>query len=131
MENLRAHMDVKDDTEWKIIEERVQKVMEARREVGFGGGGMGRLFRRPSGDSNNDQGGNRRRGFGPEPSEADKALEKAIDSKASKEEVKAAMAKVRAEKKDKEAKLAAAQEELKKVLSTSQEAVALSVGLVK
>jgi hypothetical protein len=131
MENLREQMAVKDDAEWKIIEERVQKVMDARREVGFGGGpGMARLFRRPGGD-NNDQGGGRRRGFGPEPSEAEQALEKAIDNKASKEELKAAMAKVRAEKKDKEAKLTAAQDELKKVLSTQQEAVALSVGLIR
>lgn len=129
MENLREQMAVKDDAEWKIIEERAQKVMDARREVGFGGGGMTRLFRRPGGD-NNDQGG-RRRGFGPEPSEAEQALEKAIDAKAPKEELKTAMAKVRAEKKDKEAKLTAAQEELKKVLNTQQEAVALSIGLVK
>lgn len=131
MENLREQMAVKDDAEWKIIEDRAQKVMDARREVGFGGGaGMGRLFRRPGGD-NNDQSSGRRQRFGPEPSEAEQALEKAIDNKASKEELKAAMAKVRAEKKDKETKLTAAQEELKKVLSTQQEAVALSVGLVR
>ncbi len=131
MENVREQMAVKDDAEWKIIEERVQKVMDARREVGVGGN-FGRLMRRPGGDNNNgDQGGGRRRNFGGEPSAADTALEKAIDSKASKDELKAAMAKVRAEKKDKEAKLVTAQEELKKVLNTSQEAVALSLGLVK
>ncbi|TAK94537.1 MAG: hypothetical protein EPO07_16580 [Verrucomicrobia bacterium] len=132
MENIREQMAVKDDAEWKIIEERVQKVMDARREVGVGGN-FGRLMRRPGGDNNNadQQGGNRRRGFGGEPSAADTALEKAIDSKASKDELKAAMAKVRAEKKDKEAKLVTAQEDLKKVLNTSQEAVALSLGLVK
>jgi hypothetical protein len=132
MENVREQMAVKDDAEWKILEERIQKVADTQREIGFGSG-LRRLFRRPGGDTqNNDQGGNRRRGmFGGEPSAEEQALDKAIDSKASKEEIKSAMTKYRAAKKEKEAKLAAAQEELKKVLSVQQEAVALAMGLVK
>lgn len=140
MENIRDQMKVKDDTEWKLIEGRVQKVMDARREVGFGGGGMGRMFRRPGGQGgpggpggDNADGGRRRGGgFGGlgEPSAEQAALDKAIDSSASKDELKSAMAKVRAAKKEKESKLATAQEELKKVLNTEQEAVALSMGLV-
>lgn len=126
MDNIREQFTVKDDAEWKLIEERVQKVMDTRREIGFGGSGMSRMFRRPGGDNDGD----RRRGFGPEPSAEEQALEKAIDSKASKEELKSAMAKYRASRKDKEAKLTTAQEELKKVLNTQQEAVALSMGLV-
>lgn len=128
MENIREQFAVKDDAEWKLIEERIQKVMDTRREIGFGGSGMSRMFRRPGGD-NNDR-GDRRRGFGPEPSPEEQALEKAIDSKASKEELKSTMAKYRASRKEKEAKLTAAQDELKKVLDTQQEAVALSMGLV-
>ncbi len=142
MENIRDQMKVKDDTEWKLIEGRVQKVMEARREVGVGGGGFGRMFRRPGGQGgpggpggpggDNADGGRRRGGFGGfgEPSAEQQALDKAIDSSAPKEELKSAMAKVRAAKKEKETKLATAQEELKKVLNTEQEAVALSMGLV-
>lgn len=130
MENIRGQLKVKDDTEWKLIEGRVQKVMDARREVGMGAQGMGRMFRRPGGEGDDQA---RRRGpgggFG-EPSAEYQALERAIDSNASKEELKSAMAKVRAARKDKEAKLAAAQEDLKKVLSVEQEAVALSMGLV-
>jgi hypothetical protein len=130
MENIRAQLKVKDDTEWKLIEGRVQKVMDARREVGVGAQGMGRMFRRPGGDGDDQA---RRRGpgggFG-ELSAEYQALERAIDSNASKEELKSAMAKVRAARKDKEAKLASAQEDLKKVLSVEQEAVALSMGLV-
>lgn len=143
MENIRDQMKVKDDTEWKLIEGRVQKVMDARREVG--GGGMGRMFRRPGGQGGGAQGGpggpggdnadgGRRRGGGfggfGEPSAEQAALDKAIDSSASKDELKSAMAKVRAAKKEKETKLATAQEELKKVLNTEQEAVALAMGLV-
>lgn len=130
MEGIRDQFAIKDDTEWKVVEPLVQKVMDARRDIGFGGAGMGRMFRRPGGDNNSGDQGNRRRGFGPEPGPEDQALEKAIDSKAPKDELKAAMAKVRAAKKTKEAKLIAAQEELKKVLTTHQEAVALSIGLV-
>lgn len=128
LENIREQMNVKDDAEWKIIADRIVKVSEARREVGFGGG-MGRMFRRPGGDN---QGGDQgRRRFGPEPSAEEQALEKAIDSKASKEELKAAMAKYRAAQAAKQAKLDAAQEELKKVLSTPQEALLLSMGMIK
>lgn len=130
MDNIREQFAVKDDAEWKIIEERVQKVMDTRRDMGFGGPGMSRMFRRPGGDSDRDR-GDRRRSFDPEPGAEEQALEKAIDSKASKEELKSAMAKYRAAKKDKEAKLTAAQEELKKVLNTQQEATALSMGLVQ
>lgn len=130
LENIREQMAVKDDAEWKIIADRITKVSDARREVGFGGG-MGRMFRRPGGDNQNNDQGNRRR-FGPEPSAEEQALEKAIDSKtASKEELKAAMTKFRAAKKEKEAKLEAAQEELKKVVDTKQEALLLSMGLLK
>lgn len=130
MENIRDQMKVTDDKEWKILEDRINKVMDARRDIGFGG--SSRLMRRPGGDSNNG-GGDRRggfRGFGGEPSAEQQALDKAIDSNASKDALKDAMAKARAAKKAKEDKLAAAQEELKKVLSTQQEAVALSMGLV-
>lgn len=132
MENIREQMAVKDDAEWKILEERIQKVSDAQREIGFGSG-MRRMFRRPGGDTqNNDQGGNRRRGgFGGEPSAEEQVLDKAIDSKASKDDLKSAMTKYRSSKKEKEAKLAQAQEELKKVLSVQQEAVALAMGLVK
>jgi hypothetical protein len=137
MTNIREQLKVKDDTEWKALEGLVQKVMDARREVGTGGGGFGRMFRRQGGDNNGGggaggQGGGRGRGgFGGEPSAEQAALDKAIDSGASKDELKSAMAKVRASKKDKEAKLTKAQDDLKKVLSTEQEAVALAMGLVQ
>ncbi len=130
LENIREQMDVKDDAEWKIIADRITKVNEARRDIGFGGGGMRRMFRPPGGDAQNADQGNRRR-FGPEPGAEEAALEKAIDSKAPKAELKAAMTKFRAAKKEKEAKLEAAQEELLKVVDTKQEALLLSMGIVK
>lgn len=139
MERLREQMEVKGDDEWKIIEGRIEKVTEARRQVGAGGGmGMfGRGGGRPPGGDNaqaggNDQGGRRARGgFGGEPSPQMEALQKAIDSKASKEELKSLMAKVRDARKENEAKLEKAQEELRKVLDVRQEAVAVVAGLLR
>lgn len=128
MENVREQFGVKDDAEWNVLKERVQKVMDARREIGFGGG-RAMMFRRPGGDQGG--GGDRGRGFGGEPSAAQEGLQKAIDAKASKEELKAAMTKYREDRKSKETKLEAAQDDLKKLLTVPQEAVALQMGLVR
>ena len=132
MEGIRDQFAMKDDTEWKAVEPLVKKVMDARRENAFNG--MRMMFRRPGGDNNNNGGGDRARrggGFGGEPSAEEDALQKAIDSKASKEELKTKMAAVRKAKQTNEAKLKAAQEELKKVLTVQQEATALQMGLVQ
>jgi hypothetical protein len=134
-------LEVKGDDEWKVLSERITKVMDARREVGFGGGpggfGFGRGGRPPGGADNNppaggnDQGARRGpRGFGEPSPEAD-ALQKAIDSKASAEELKTKLAKLREARKEKEASLEKAQEELRKVLSVRQEAAAVLAGLLK
>ena len=47
-ERMRAQFDVKDDTEWKAISERIDKVMQARRALGGAGGPGGFGF--PGGD---------------------------------------------------------------------------------
>jgi hypothetical protein len=128
MTRVREEMDVKDDADWKPISVRVEKVMEARREAG--NNGMGMLFRpRRQG---NDQGGdnNNRRRFGPEPSPEAEALQKAIESKASNDEVKSRLAKYREAQKAKHEKLEKAQEDLRKVLTTRQEAVAVMLNLL-
>jgi len=132
LDRLREQMDVKDDGEWKPISDRISKVMEARREVGFGGG-MGFRGPRPGGDNANadNQGGNRRRGgFGGEPSPEAEALQKAIESKASSDEVKAKLAKYRDSRKEKRARLEQTQDDLRKVLTARQEAVAVLNGLL-
>jgi Spy/CpxP family protein refolding chaperone len=104
--------------------------MEARRDVGFGGGpGFG--FRGPRrGGDDGDRGG-RRRDFGPQPSPEAEALQKAIESKASNEELKAKLAKFREARKAKEATLAKVQEDLRKVLTVRQEAAAVTMGLLQ
>src|SRR5580765_4585816 len=39
MDRYKEQLEVKDDAEWKLISDRIEKVTTARREVGFGGGG--------------------------------------------------------------------------------------------
>jgi len=134
MERYREQLEVKSDDEWKLISERIGKVMDARRDVGFGGG-FGRGPGRRGGDNGGTNGGGNndqaRRRFGPEPSPEAEALEKAIESKASNDEIKTKLAKYRESKKDKEAKLAKAQDDLRKVLSVRQEAAAVLGGLLQ
>ena len=134
---------MKDDAEWKVIGDQVQKVLEARIQVGLGGGaGMARMFRRPATNGNggqdntgNGQGGGRRNGgmatmFGAQPDAEGEALQKAIDGNASSTELKAAVAKFVEARKQKQTKLEQAQGDLRKLLSVRQEAIAFSLGLL-
>ncbi len=133
MDRYREQLGVKDDEEWKLIETRIQKVTEARMAVGFRGpGGFGGRRGGPGGPGGpGGQGNNGRRGFGGEPSPEQEALQKAIDDNASADVVKSKLSAFRASVKDKEAKLEAAQDDLRKVLSVKQEAAAVLGGLLK
>jgi hypothetical protein len=57
-------------------------------------------------------------------------LQKALDDKAPVEQIKDALAKYRAARKDKQARLEAAQASLKSVLTAKQEAQAVLLGLL-
>jgi hypothetical protein len=129
-------MDIKDDSEKTAISDAIGKVLDARMEVGFGGG-MRFRNRNRGGDSNSTstdtQSANSNRGRGgfgaPSPEAED--LQKAIDDKAPKAEIKAKLAKLRESNVAKEAKLAEAQANLQKLLDSRQEAVAVLNGLLK
>ena len=128
LDGIREKMEVKGDDEWKIISERVNKVMEARRDTM---GSMMGGFRGGSSRSGDSSGRSRFSSFMPQPSPEEEALQKAIEDKASADDIKVKLKKVREVRKAKEAKLEKAQEELKKVLSVKQEAVAVMNGLLK
>ena len=115
------------DEEWKAIEPLVSKVNEAR--MASAAGGMRGMMGRNRGGGQGGQGGAPR--FGPEPSAEETALSDAIEKDAAKDDLKAKMAAFRKAKAAKEAELKTAQENLKKVLTTKQEAVALEMGLVQ
>jgi hypothetical protein len=133
MERVKEELNFTNDTEWSAVQPLIQKVMDARRDVGFGGG-MGRMFAgRNRNTPNGDQaaGNNNRRNFGPQPSAEAEALQKNIDDNAPTAQIKAALAKYQASQKAKQAKLIQAQETLRKVLSPKQEAQATLLGLLE
>lgn len=121
LERTKETLGFTNDLEWSAVEPLVKKVMDARREVGFGG--MGRMF------GGNRGGGNRGGGWGQASAEQE-ALQKAIDDNAPAAQIKDLLAKYKASQKAKQAKLEAAQADLKKVLTTKQEAQAVLLQLV-
>lgn len=130
MERYREAFEVKDDAEWKLLEGRITKVTDARREMG-GGRGIGGPGGRRGGADGGDQGADRRRSFFGEPSPEAEALQKAIEAKASNDEIKTKLAKYRESQKVKQANLDKAQSELRQVLSVKQEANAVLMGLLQ
>ena len=108
--------------------------MDARRDVGFGGG-MGRLLAAATAAATTapmpTPTADRRGGFGGTPSPEAEALQKAIDDNAPTAQIKAALAKYQASQKAKQAKLVQAQENLRKVLTAKQEAQATLLGLLE
>lgn len=134
MDGVKDRLGFKDDTEWAAVQPLVQKVMDARRDAAISGmGAMFRFGRRSSGGGGSSpQGGdhsNRPSIFGAANPEAE-ALQKAIDDNVPAAQIKAALEKYRATQKEKEAKLAAAQDDLRKVLTVRQEAQATLMSLL-
>jgi len=126
MDNVKERLAFTNDTEWAAVQPLVQKVFDARRDVGFAGMGLLRAGRGGPGGGGDNQ---RRNAFNQQPPEAE-ALQKALDDKAPAAQVKAALEKYRIVHKDKQAKLEQAQADLQKVLTSRQEAQAVLLGLL-
>ena len=130
LDRVQEELGFTNDTDWDAVKPLVQKVMDARREVGFGG--MGRMFGgRNRGGNNGDQAAvtARPNPFGQTSPEQD-ALQKALDDNAPAAQIKDLLAKYKASQKAKQAKLEAAQADLKAVLTAKQEAQAYLLQLV-
>ncbi len=115
-ERLREQFKIKDDAEWKLIEERLTKVTEARMQAGGFGGFGGRGGPGGGGAEGNTEASD---------------LRKAIEADAPAAEIKTKLAAFRAASKVKEAALAKAQDDLRAVLNGKQEAAAVLAGLLK
>jgi len=155
LQRVREQLEIKDDAEWKVVSERIQKVMEARRGLGGPGGPGGFGFMGPGGppprqdNAPAGEGAPGENGGPPAPPDGAaagpsgppvfnrpsnpelEALRKAVEAKASSAELKAKLAEFRAARSKKEAELEKAQDDLKQVLSVRQEAVAVSFGFLK
>jgi hypothetical protein len=131
MDRYKTDLEIADDAEWKAIQPLVEKVQTARMAMmpyaglgrGFGGRGRG-------GPDNGGGPGARAGGFMGMSSPDVEALQRAIESKASNSEMKAAIAKFQEGRKAKMAELEKAQADLRKVLSVRQEAIATEIGLL-
>ena len=131
MDNVRDQLGFTNDTEWTAVQPLVQKVMDARRDTA--GAGMGRMFGRNRGGNGGNGGGpgGGRGGMFGQPSPEAEALQKAVDDNAPAGQIKEALTKYKASQKAKQAKLEAAQADLKAVLAPGkQEAEAVLLGLV-
>ena len=129
MDNVQDQLGFTNDTDWEAVKPLVQKVLDARRDVGFGGG-MRALFGRPRGGNGGVQGGARGGMFGTPPGPEQEALQSALDANAPSGQIKDLLAKYKKVQKAKQAKLAAAQADLKSVLTPRQEAQAYLLDLV-
>jgi hypothetical protein len=130
MDNIRDDLNFTNDDEWAQVQPLVQKVLDARRDVGVAG--MGRMFMGRNRRGGGDEGNRPPRGgmFG-QPSPEQEALQKALDDNAPAAQIKDLLAKYKAAQQAKQAKLEAAQDDLKKVLTSKQEAQAYLLGLVR
>ena len=128
MERVQTELGLTNETDWSAIQPLVQKVMDARRDAG--NGGMGRMFRQRGNNNNGGPQGGGRGMFGGTPSPEAEALQKAIDDNAPKDQIKTLLGKYQASQKVKQAKLVAAQADLRAVLTVKQEASATLLGLL-
>jgi hypothetical protein len=128
MQRYQEQLGITNDTDWNAIQPLVQKVMDAQRAAR---GNMGRMFGRGGPGGQGGPGGGGPGGFGQQQSDpAADALQQALDSSAPTDQIKDLLAKYQASQKAKQATLAAAQNDLRKVLSVQQEALATLMGLL-
>jgi hypothetical protein len=120
---LRERLEITDDEEWKVISERIAKLNELRRSSQ--GGLIGMMAGRGGPPGKGDR-GSRPSGGSPEMSQ----LAFAIRDKLPDAEIKNRLERLREVRKESEAKLTKAQEDLRAVLTVRQEAVAVMFGLL-
>jgi Spy/CpxP family protein refolding chaperone len=130
-QRMKETLKVTDD-EWAVLQPMVEKVTNAQRNAmgGFGGGFGGGRERGPGGPGGD---GNRGGATSDRPGSAERAaLRTALESDStSAEDIKAKLEAVREVRKKQAAELAAAREELKKVVTVRQEAVLVSMGILE
>jgi hypothetical protein len=122
MQRYQDALEITNDTDWSAIQPLVQKVMDAR--TAAGGNRMG-----GRGGRGGRGGGGGAAGATQANPERD-ALQNAIDNSSPASQVKDLLAKYELSQKTKQAKLVAAESDLRKVLTVRQEAEATLVGLL-
>jgi Ca2+-binding EF-hand superfamily protein len=126
--SLREQMGVTNDADWSLIEERINAVTKAQAAVAADGGGMTGLGAL-RGNFGGGRGGRLQATSGRLSPEA-QALQQAVADNAPAAQLKDLVAKLRAAHLAKQEALAKAQEDLRSVLTTRQEAIAVLRGLL-
>jgi hypothetical protein len=134
-DSFREQMGVTNDADWALIEEKISAVTKARLAtvadamMGMGGmrGGGGFGGGRPGVGAG--AGGGLQNLFG-QPSPEAQALQQAVESDAPGAQIHALLVKFQAVRKEKQAALEKAQDDLRSVLTTKQEGIAVLGGLL-
>jgi hypothetical protein len=130
MENFREQLEVTDDGEWKIIEERLSKVTRMKTDSMLGSS-MGLMGGMGFGRGGNRAGGGPAGLAGLTQSDPDTDnLQKVIEDKAPAAQIQSALSKLREARKQKQALLSKAQEDLRQVLTLRQEAILVVAGML-
>ncbi len=140
LDGIRQQLEFTNDTDWAAVQPLIQKVLDAQQAArqgggrggrgGFGGGRRGGNNGPNGNNANGNNNGGGRGGFGPQPSPEAEALQQAIDNGAPADQLKDLLAKYNASEKVKQAALAAAQANLRQVLTVRQESQATLMGLL-
>jgi hypothetical protein len=144
VENYRQQLVVTNDVEWAVIRERIMKVQTLRSASTLSGGLQGLIGGLGGGMRNGGAGGGAAAGAGAGGGGANRlgallgqqqdpnveTLQNTIDRGGTKDQIKAALAKLREGRKAKQAELDKAQESLRSVLTTRQEAILVINGIL-
>jgi hypothetical protein len=132
LDNIRQQLDFTNDTDWSAVQPLFQKVLDAQQAARQGGGRGGFGGGRRGGNNGNNNNSNANTGGrgGNQPGPEALALQQAIDNDEPADQLRDLLAKYNAAQKAKQAALAAAQANLRKVLTVKQESQATLMGLL-
>jgi hypothetical protein len=131
MEHYRAKLEVKDDAEWGIIQVRIEHVLQAEHEL------QAVLVAAQHKSRNSGQGttaagrSKQSHSYDGDATSEVRALQELIKAKAPPQEIKPRLARVREILRARQDKLASAREDLRAVLSSRQEAIAVLSGMLR
>jgi hypothetical protein len=137
MDNLRQQLAITNDAEWTVIEERLSKVSQMRTEstlstsMGLLGGMRSNATGRGGGMGGMGGMGGLAGLMGLASSDpALESLQQSVDNNAPKAQLKQALEELREKRKQKQADLAKAQDDLRSILTTRQEAILVLAGML-
>lgn len=132
MERYRTRLEVTDDAEWSVIQKRIESVLGAEHELQAALAASQHKIRSSKSSGNSATSTGRSEPARSLEGEEDiRALQQSVEAKAPAQEIKPRLARVRELLKVRQEKLANAREELRAVLSSRQEAIAVLNGLLR